>query len=136
MYIPFHVPALYFTRFIKQKKQQTSRVGGNVFKVTENVKIIFWLFLFYVYCVTTCKQSVIPFYRWNLFFSVLVWQCNGRFVTLFILYFLETEEQARQRFQTELEFVQCLANPNYLNCKSLISFVERMVNFQDLKVIN
>ncbi|KAJ8280801.1 hypothetical protein GJAV_G00059130 [Gymnothorax javanicus] len=28
---------------------------------------------------------------------------------------LETEEQARNRFQSELEFVQCLANPNYLN---------------------
>lgn len=28
-----------------------------------------------------------------------------------------TEEQARNRFQAELEFIQCLANPNYLNCK-------------------
>ncbi|MED6290994.1 Mediator of RNA polymerase II transcription subunit 31 [Characodon lateralis] len=28
---------------------------------------------------------------------------------------METEEQARNRFQSELEFVQCLANPNYLN---------------------
>lgn len=27
------------------------------------------------------------------------------------------EEQARNRFQLELEFVQCLANPNYLNCE-------------------
>lgn len=27
----------------------------------------------------------------------------------------ESEEQARLRFQIELEFVQCLANPNYLN---------------------
>uniref|UniRef100_A0A4W5NGJ1 Mediator of RNA polymerase II transcription subunit 31 n=2 Tax=Salmoninae TaxID=504568 RepID=A0A4W5NGJ1_9TELE len=26
-----------------------------------------------------------------------------------------TEEQARNRFQSELEFIQCLANPNYLN---------------------
>ena len=26
----------------------------------------------------------------------------------------------RLRFQTELEFVQCLANPNYLNCKNII----------------
>ncbi|CAB1316388.1 unnamed protein product, partial [Coregonus sp. 'balchen'] len=24
-------------------------------------------------------------------------------------------EQARNRFQSELEFIQCLANPNYLN---------------------
>lgn len=29
----------------------------------------------------------------------------------------ETDEQQRVRFQVELEFVQCLANPNYLNCK-------------------
>uniref|UniRef100_A0A8D8YB25 Mediator of RNA polymerase II transcription subunit 31 n=1 Tax=Cacopsylla melanoneura TaxID=428564 RepID=A0A8D8YB25_9HEMI len=28
---------------------------------------------------------------------------------------LETEDQMRLRFQIELEFVQCLANPNYLN---------------------
>lgn len=29
----------------------------------------------------------------------------------------ESEEQQRLRFQVELEFVQCLANPNYLHCK-------------------
>lgn len=29
----------------------------------------------------------------------------------------ETDEQARMRFQVELEFIQCLANPNYLHCK-------------------
>lgn len=29
----------------------------------------------------------------------------------------ETEDQQRLRFQIELEFVQCLGNPNYLNCK-------------------
>lgn len=29
----------------------------------------------------------------------------------------ESEDQTRLRFQVELEFVQCLANPNYLNCK-------------------
>ncbi|CAB1352587.1 unnamed protein product [Coregonus sp. 'balchen'] len=28
---------------------------------------------------------------------------------------MESEEQARNRFQSELEFIQCLANPNYLN---------------------
>ncbi|KAJ9585039.1 hypothetical protein L9F63_020613 [Diploptera punctata] len=27
----------------------------------------------------------------------------------------ETEDQQKLRFQVELEFVQCLANPNYLN---------------------
>ncbi|KAH1011711.1 mediator of RNA polymerase II transcription subunit 31 isoform X2 [Dendroctonus ponderosae] len=27
----------------------------------------------------------------------------------------ETEDQQRMRFQVELEFVQCLGNPNYLN---------------------
>lgn len=31
--------------------------------------------------------------------------------------FSGAEEQARNRFQSELEFVQCLANPNYLNCE-------------------
>ncbi|MEQ2213314.1 hypothetical protein XENOCAPTIV_012841 [Xenoophorus captivus] len=31
--------------------------------------------------------------------------------------FCPPEEQARNRFQSELEFVQCLANPNYLNCE-------------------
>lgn len=29
----------------------------------------------------------------------------------------ETEEQQRTRFQVELEFIQCLANPNYLHCE-------------------
>lgn len=33
----------------------------------------------------------------------------------------ETEEQQRLRFQIELEFVQCLGNPNYLNCKLITS---------------
>lgn len=28
----------------------------------------------------------------------------------------ETEDQQKLRFQIELEFVQCLGNPNYLNC--------------------
>jgi len=32
-----------------------------------------------------------------------------------LLSFAETEEQQKIRFQVELEFVQCLANPNYLN---------------------
>ena len=31
----------------------------------------------------------------------------------------ESEEAQKIRFQVELEFVQCLANPNYLNCKLL-----------------
>lgn len=34
----------------------------------------------------------------------------------------ETDEQVRLRFQVELEFVQCLANPNYLNCMFLLVF--------------
>lgn len=29
----------------------------------------------------------------------------------------DAEEQQKLRFQVELEFVQCLANPNYLNCE-------------------
>jgi len=32
-----------------------------------------------------------------------------------LLSFAESEEQQKIRFQIELEFVQCLANPNYLN---------------------
>lgn len=34
----------------------------------------------------------------------------------------ETEEQAKLRFQVELEFVQCLANPNYLHCMYFWSY--------------
>lgn len=30
----------------------------------------------------------------------------------------------RLRFQLELEFVQCLANPNYLNCKLFEQLIE------------
>jgi hypothetical protein len=33
---------------------------------------------------------------------------------------LESEESARTRFQVELEFVQCLGNPHYLNCKKIM----------------
>ncbi len=33
----------------------------------------------------------------------------------------ESEEQQRLRFQVELEFVQCLANPNYLHCEYLLN---------------
>jgi len=40
----------------------------------------------------------------------------------------ETEEQTRLRFQVELEFVQCLANPNYLNCK----FLFLIINFTNI----
>jgi hypothetical protein len=29
----------------------------------------------------------------------------------------ETEDEERERFLVELEFVQCLASPVYLNCK-------------------
>lgn len=35
--------------------------------------------------------------------------------------FVETEDQQKLRFQVELEFVQCLANPSYLNCKFLMT---------------
>lgn len=30
---------------------------------------------------------------------------------------VESEDAQKLRFQVELEFVQCLANPNYLHCK-------------------
>lgn len=36
---------------------------------------------------------------------------------IFVVGAPETDDQQRLRFQVELEFVQCLANPNYLNCK-------------------
>ncbi len=32
--------------------------------------------------------------------------------------FEETEEEAQRRFLMELEFIQCLASPHYLNCKN------------------
>ncbi|GJQ79780.1 MED31 [Trypoxylus dichotomus] len=42
----------------------------------------------------------------------------------------ETEEQQRLRFQIELEFVQCLGNPNYLN------FLAQRGYFKDITFIN
>ena len=35
---------------------------------------------------------------------------------------IEDPEEARRRFILELEFVQCLANPEYLNCKLFLFF--------------
>lgn len=46
---------------------------------------------------------------------------NNFFETLSV--HAETEEQQRLRFQVELEFIQCLANPNYLHCKSILIFL-------------
>jgi len=42
----------------------------------------------------------------------------------------ETEDQQKLRFQIELEFVQCLANPNYLN------FLAQREFFKDQAFIN
>ncbi|KAK9746710.1 SOH1 [Popillia japonica] len=42
----------------------------------------------------------------------------------------ETDEQQRLRFQIELEFVQCLGNPNYLN------FLAQRGYFKDSTFIN
>ncbi|KAK1137918.1 hypothetical protein QLX08_008179 [Tetragonisca angustula] len=42
----------------------------------------------------------------------------------------ETDDQQRLRFQVELEFVQCLANPNYLN------FLAQRGYFKDSTFIN
>ncbi|XP_060532888.1 mediator of RNA polymerase II transcription subunit 31 isoform X2 [Cylas formicarius] len=42
----------------------------------------------------------------------------------------ETEDQQRLRFQVELEFVQCLGNPNYLN------FLAQRGYFKDTTFIN
>jgi len=44
--------------------------------------------------------------------------------------FAETEEQQKIRFQIELEFVQCLANPNYLN------FLAQRGFFKDTAFVN
>ena len=46
------------------------------------------------------------------------------------LSFGETEEQQKVRFQIELEFVQCLANPNYLN------FLAQRGIFKDTTFVN
>ncbi|KAM7361170.1 mediator of RNA polymerase II transcription subunit 31-like isoform 3-T3 [Cochliomyia hominivorax] len=43
---------------------------------------------------------------------------------------IESEEQQKLRFQVELEFVQCLANPNYLN------FLAQRGYFKDQAFIN
>ncbi|GAB6030210.1 Mediator of RNA polymerase II transcription subunit 31 [Chamberlinius hualienensis] len=37
----------------------------------------------------------------------------------------ETEDQQRLRFQIELEFIQCLANPNYLNFLAQRGYFEK-----------
>ncbi|XP_059169811.1 mediator of RNA polymerase II transcription subunit 31-like [Physella acuta] len=55
--------------------------------------------------------------------------------------FGETEEQQRTRFQIELEFVQCLAKPNYLNflAQQLLQyehFRKELVNSQCAKFID
>lgn len=45
---------------------------------------------------------------------------NGCYCINFLLFniaAMESEDQNRLRFQIELEFVQCLANPNYIHCK-------------------
>ncbi|XP_076670292.1 mediator complex subunit 31 isoform X3 [Andrena cerasifolii] len=42
----------------------------------------------------------------------------------------ETDDQQRLRFQVELEFVQCLANPNYLN------FLAQRGYFKDATFVN
>ncbi|XP_077301001.1 mediator complex subunit 31 [Arctopsyche grandis] len=44
--------------------------------------------------------------------------------------YVETEDQNRLRFQVELEFVQCLANPNYIH------FLAQRGYFKEQKFIN
>lgn len=60
-------------------------------------------------------------------------------IVLFFLFFsilfpvhAETEEQQRTRFQVELEFIQCLANPNYLHCEYEIEANRPTIQFQIL----
>lgn len=38
-----------------------------------------------------------------------------------------TLDDSRARFQIELEFVQCLANPNYLNCNLNSIFLNNVI---------
>lgn len=45
---------------------------------------------------------------------------DGRAAVMMVMIFFatgESEDGQRLRFQVELEFVQCLANPNYLLCE-------------------
>jgi len=68
---------------------------------------------------TNCNKFVIASYWYNFVYPFTlqyhVLKCYKR---NFLVFVLETEDQQKIRFQIELEFVQCLANPNYLNCKN------------------
>lgn len=44
----------------------------------------------------------------------------------------ESDDQQRLRFQVELEFVQCLANPNYLHCKFRYLQIIPEISFLDI----
>jgi len=52
-----------------------------------------------------------------------------------MLPFIETEEQQKIRFQIELEFVQCLANPNYLNFLAQRGFFKETTFINYLKYL-
>jgi len=47
----------------------------------------------------------------------------------------ETEDRARLRFQVELEFVQCLANPHYLNFLAQRGFLKEQSFVNYLKYL-
>ncbi|XP_064619972.1 mediator of RNA polymerase II transcription subunit 31-like [Lineus longissimus] len=47
----------------------------------------------------------------------------------------ETEDQQKLRFQVELEFVQCLANPNYLNFLSQRGYFKEQTFVNYLKYL-
>uniref|UniRef100_A0A8C9XXF7 Mediator of RNA polymerase II transcription subunit 31 n=1 Tax=Sander lucioperca TaxID=283035 RepID=A0A8C9XXF7_SANLU len=51
---------------------------------------------------------------------------------------MESEEQARNRFQSELEFIQCLANPNYLNFLAQRGFLREkpFINYLKKELVN
>lgn len=56
-------------------------------------------------CMTQIEKSTFESITWVQF--------------LLFLSYMSDDTGNRLRFQLELEFVQCLANPNYLNCKYL-----------------
>lgn len=56
----------------------------------------------------------------------------GPILTVFLM--LPDDTGNRLRFQLELEFVQCLANPNYLNCEYLKANIRILSNEYSLMV--
>lgn len=73
------------------------------------------------------RDSTAPKMVNPMFSNVLI-----NFYTSTALQATESEDQQRLRLQVELEFVQCLANPNYLHCKIIQQNVK---NIKILKIL-